>query len=220
MPFPNDEEAMKKNKRISGKAVNGVKGILTAGAGLAKKSPLSKINDIASALGAVRGKARPLVAILMGSPNDWDSMKGAWEVLARMNIPYQVVVASAHRSPEKVAQFARSARGNGLEVIIAGAGMAAHLAGAVAANTTLPVIGVPLKSGALAGVDALYSTVQMPPGIPVATVSIDGARNAGLLALSILSIKRPQIASYLESYRADALKGIEEKAAELAKSVK
>jgi 5-(carboxyamino)imidazole ribonucleotide mutase len=120
-------------------------------------------------------------------------------------------ISSAHRLPEKTAEYARTARKRGIEVIIAGAGMAAHLAGAVAAHTTLPVIGVPLKSGALSGVDALYSTVQMPPGVPVATVSIDGAKNASYLACEILSIKYPAIAKRLDDFRKRMRKSLEEK---------
>ncbi|MFQ3573160.1 MAG: 5-(carboxyamino)imidazole ribonucleotide mutase, partial [Thermodesulfovibrionales bacterium] len=137
---------------------------------------------------------KPLVLILMGSDSDLSVMEKCAEVLREFQIPFEMDVSSAHRLPEKTANLASSARQRGIEVIIAGAGMAAHLAGVIAANTTLPVIGVPLKSGALNGVDALYSTVQMPPGIPVATVAIDGAKNAGYLACSILSIKYPQFA--------------------------
>ncbi|MEK6693103.1 MAG: 5-(carboxyamino)imidazole ribonucleotide mutase, partial [Nitrospirota bacterium] len=132
-------------------------------------------------------------------------------------IPYVMDISSAHRLPEKTAEYARTARKRGIEVIIAGAGMAAHLAGAVAAHTTLPVIGVPLKSGALKGVDALYSTVQMPSGIPVATVSIDGAKNAAYLACEILSIKYPEIAKKLESARNKMKKSLEERSRTLKK---
>jgi len=116
--------------------------------------------------------------------------------------------------PDKVAEFTKNARSSGFECIIAGAGLAAHLAGAVAANTTLPVIGVPLKSGALAGVDALYATVQMPSGIPVATVAIDGAKNAAILAAQILSIKYPEIAKKLEDMRAKMRQEVEKKSLE------
>ncbi|MCX8027010.1 MAG: 5-(carboxyamino)imidazole ribonucleotide mutase [Thermodesulfovibrionales bacterium] len=144
---------------------------------------------------------KPLVLILMGSDSDLPVMEKCAEVLKDFQIPFEMDVSSAHRLPEKTAKLASNARKNGIEVIIAGAGMAAHLAGVIAAHTTLPVIGVPLKSGALNGVDALYSTVQMPPGIPVATVAIDGAKNAGYLACSILSIKYPEIAKKLEEFR-------------------
>ncbi len=146
---------------------------------------------------------KPLVGILMGSESDLPVMEKAAEVLKEMGVSFEMDISSAHRLPEKTAEYTKSARQRGIEVLIAGAGMAAHLAGAVAANTTLPVIGVPLKSGALNGVDALYSTVQMPPGIPVATVAIDGAKNAAYLACSILSIKYPEIAEKLETYRKD-----------------
>ncbi len=145
--------------------------------------------------------AKPLVGILMGSESDMIVMQKAAEVLKTMKIPYEMEISSAHRLPEKTAEYARHARQRGIEVLIAGAGMAAHLAGALAANTSLPVIGVPVSSGALNGIDALYSTVQMPPGIPVATVAIDGAKNAALLACSILSIKYPEITEKLEAYR-------------------
>jgi 5-(carboxyamino)imidazole ribonucleotide mutase len=144
---------------------------------------------------------KPLVGILMGSDSDLPIMEKAAEVLKEMGVPYEMDISSAHRLPEKTADYAKNARGRGLEVIIAGAGMAAHLAGVIASHTTLPVIGVPLKSGALSGVDALYSTVQMPSGIPVATVAIDGAKNAAYLACSILSIKYPEIAKKLEDFR-------------------
>lgn len=144
---------------------------------------------------------KSLVGIIMGSESDLPVMEKAAEVLAGMGVPYELEIISAHRLPDKTAEYARTARDRGIEVIIAGAGMAAHLAGAIAANTTLPVIGVPIKSGALNGVDALYSTVQMPPGIPVATVAIDGAKNAAYLACSILSIKYTNIAVSLEAFR-------------------
>ncbi len=137
----------------------------------------------------------------MGSESDLPVMEKAGEVLESMGVPFDMDITSAHRLPDKTADYAKSARERGIEVIIAGAGMAAHLAGVIAANTTLPVIGVPIKSGALNGVDALYSTVQMPPGIPVATVAIDGAKNAAYLACSILSIKYPDIADKLEEFR-------------------
>lgn len=145
--------------------------------------------------------AKPLVGILMGSDSDLPVMEKAAEVLKEMGIPYEMNISSAHRLPDKTADYAKVARSRGIEVLIAGAGMAAHLAGVIAANTTLPVIGVPLKSGALNGLDALYSTVQMPAGIPVATVAIDGAKNAAYLACSILSIKYPEIAEKLNDYR-------------------
>jgi 5-(carboxyamino)imidazole ribonucleotide mutase len=154
---------------------------------------------------------KPLVGILMGSESDLPVMEKAAEALREMGIPFEMDISSAHRLPEKTADYARTARNRGIEVLIAGAGMAAHLAGVLAAHTTLPVIGVPLKSGALEGVDALYSTVQMPPGIPVATVGIDGTRNAAFLACEILSIKYPEIAKKLEDFRAKMRKEMEGK---------
>ena len=159
--------------------------------------------------------AKPLIGILMGSDSDWPVMEKAAEVLREMGISFEMDIRSAHRLPEKTADYAKTARDRGIEVLIAGAGMAAHLAGVLAAHTTLPVIGVPLKSGALEGVDALYSTVQMPPGIPVATVGIDGSKNAGYLACEILSIKYPEIAEKLEAFRQKMRKELEEKSRSL-----
>ncbi|MBI4686700.1 MAG: 5-(carboxyamino)imidazole ribonucleotide mutase [Nitrospirae bacterium] len=158
---------------------------------------------------------KPLVGILMGSHSDVPVMEKAAEALKEMGIPCEIDIISAHRLPEKAAAYAKSARKRGIEVIIAGAGMAAHLAGVIASHTTLPVIGVPLKSGALQGVDALYSTVQMPTGIPVATVAIDGAKNAAYLACSILSIKYPAIAKKLESFREKTRQSLEGKSKKL-----
>lgn len=134
------------------------------------------------------------VAILMGSNSDFGVMSKAISVLKKFEIPVEVHVYSAHRTPEKVAEFASNAKDNGFGVIIAGAGMAAALAGVVAGHTTLPVIGVPLKSNALEGVDALLSTVMMPSGIPVATVAIDGSKNAAYLAAQILAISDEELA--------------------------
>jgi 5-(carboxyamino)imidazole ribonucleotide mutase len=161
---------------------------------------------------------KPLVGILMGSDSDLPVMGKAAEVLKEMGIPFEMDISSAHRLPDKTANYARTARDRGIEVLIAGAGMAAHLAGVIASHTTLPVIGVPLKSGALDGVDALYSTVQMPPGVPVATVGIDGAKNAAYLACEILSIKYPHIAKKLEEFRAQTRKSLEEKSNALKQS--
>ena len=155
------------------------------------------------------------VGIIMGSDSDLPVMEKAAEVLKEMGIGYEMEISSAHRLPEKTAEYAKGARGRGIEVIIAGAGMAAHLAGVIASHTTIPVIGVPLKSGALNGLDALYSTVQMPAGIPVATVAIDGAKNAAYLACSILSIKYPEIAGKLEAYREKTRQALMEKSEEL-----
>jgi 5-(carboxyamino)imidazole ribonucleotide mutase len=154
---------------------------------------------------------KPLVGILMGSESDLPLMEKAMEVLKEMGIPYEMEIRSAHRMPEKTVRYARTARRRGIEVLIAGAGMAAHLAGVLASHTTLPVIGVPIKSGALNGADALYSTVQMPSGVPVATVGIDGSKNAAYLACEILSIKYPEIAKKIEDFRSKMKKSLEEK---------
>jgi 5-(carboxyamino)imidazole ribonucleotide mutase len=143
------------------------------------------------------------VAILMGSASDKEKMAPAADTLARYGIEADVRVLSAHRSPAKVAELASTARDEGYAAIICGAGMAAHLAGAVAAQTTLPVIGVPLSGGALNGVDALYATVQMPKGIPVATVAVDGAMNAALLAVQILAVDDAGLAQKLADHRAE-----------------
>ena len=141
------------------------------------------------------------VAVLMGSPNDADKMAPATATLERYGIEADVRVMSAHRSPAEVAEFTRSARDNGYKAIICGAGMAAHLAGAVAAHTTLPVIGVPLSGGAINGWDSLLATVQMPKGIPVATVAVDGAMNAALLAVQMLAVGDPALVAELEAHR-------------------
>ncbi len=145
----------------------------------------------------------PKVAVLMGSDSDMKVMEGALEVLRSFNIPYEVKILSAHRVPEDVASYAKTADGRGIKVIIAGAGWAAHLAGAIAANTILPVIGVPIESSPLQGLDALLSTVQMPPGIPVATVAIGkgGAKNAAFLAAEILALEDNSLREKLLDYR-------------------
>jgi 5-(carboxyamino)imidazole ribonucleotide mutase len=141
------------------------------------------------------------VGVLMGSPNDADKMKPAGETLERFGVEADVRVLSAHRNPAQVAELASGARAAGYAAFICGAGMAAHLAGAVAAQTTLPVVGVPLSSGALNGVDALYATVQMPKGVPVATVAVDGAMNAALLVVQMLAIQDDRLAAALEEDR-------------------
>jgi 5-(carboxyamino)imidazole ribonucleotide mutase len=143
------------------------------------------------------------VAILMGSANDQPKMAPATETLRSFGVEAEEHVMSAHRTPARVAAFASAARDDGYGVIICGAGMAAHLAGAVSAQTTLPVIGVPLSGGAIGGLDALYATVQMPRGIPVATVAIDGAANAALLAVEILAVNDSGLAERLAAYRAE-----------------
>lgn len=142
------------------------------------------------------------VAVLMGSPNDAEKMSGAGETLERFGLEADVRVLSAHRNPADVAAFVSGAREAGYAAIIAGAGMAAHLAGVCAAHTTLPVIGVPLSGGALNGVDALYATVQMPRGIPVATVAVDGSVNAALLVVQMLSVTDEDLARQLAEFRA------------------
>lgn len=142
------------------------------------------------------------VGIIMGSPSDGPVMEKASALLEELGIGYESVVSSAHRNPERTAAWARGAAGRGLKVVIAGAGLAAALPGVVAAHTRLPVIGVPIASGALNGVDALYSIVQMPPGIPVAAVGIDNARNAALFAAAILALDDPDVEAALERYRA------------------
>ena len=141
------------------------------------------------------------VGIVMGSDSDLPVVQKAFAVLNELGIPFEAHVYSAHRTPEEAARFAREARENGFGALIAAAGMAAHLAGAIAANTTLPVIGIPCKSAALDGTDALLSTVMMPSGIPVATVAIDGAKNAAFLALEIIGVTDPDIAAKLEMQR-------------------
>ena len=142
------------------------------------------------------------VAILMGSPNDREKMAPAVKTLEEFGLEVDEQVLSAHRTPDAVVAMARGARDNGYVAFICGAGMAAHLAGAVAAHTTLPVVGVPLSGGALNGVDALYATVQMPKGVPVATVAIDGAQNAALLVVEMLAISDEGLAKRLADYRA------------------
>jgi 5-(carboxyamino)imidazole ribonucleotide mutase len=145
----------------------------------------------------------PLVLIVMGSDSDLPVMQEAADVLTKFGIPWEMRISSAHRSPARTMTLASEAAGRGIKIIIAGAGMAAHLAGVVAAKTTLPVIGVPMPGGALNGVDALYSTVQMPAGIPVATMAIGkaGAKNAGIFAVQILAITNDSLANLLTTYR-------------------
>ena len=148
------------------------------------------------------------VGIVMGSASDLPVVRKAADTLKEFGVPCEVHVYSAHRTPDEAGAFARTAREKGFGVIIAAAGMAAHLAGAIAANTTLPVVGIPMKSNALDGVDALLSTVQMPSGIPVATVAIDGAVNAALLAVQILSVEDKNLAARLDKKRADGVKKV------------
>jgi phosphoribosylaminoimidazole carboxylase PurE protein len=154
------------------------------------------------------------VLIIMGSDSDLPIMEEAAKALKGFGVGYKMTVASAHRSPERALSLSKEARGKGIEVIIAGAGAAAHLAGVLAAKTTLPVIGVPIDATPLNGLDALLSTVQMPGGIPVASMAIGkaGAKNAGIFAAEILSIKYPEIAEKLAQFREDMAKKVEEKA--------
>ena len=156
------------------------------------------------------------VAIVMGSDSDLPIIKKATDTLSAFEIPFEAHIYSAHRTPEEARDFARSARDNGFGVIIAAAGMAAHLAGAVAANTTLPVIGIPCQSAVLDGMDALLSTVQMPSGIPVATVAINGGANAALLAAQILAVEDAELAAKLDAKRVSDAKAVLEKDAALA----
>ena len=158
------------------------------------------------------------VLILMGSDSDAPVMQGAVDLLRDLGIPCEMTVASAHRSPERVMRLVGEAPGRGVKVFIVGAGAAAHLAGVVAAHTTLPVIGVPIDSSALKGLDALLSTVQMPPGVPVATVSIGkpGATNAGVLAAQILALGDPAVASKVEQYKKQLAEKVEAAASRLS----
>lgn len=151
------------------------------------------------------------VAIVMGSDSDWPVVKGACSVLKDFGVPYEARILSAHRTPAAAAEFAKNARADGFGVILCAAGMAAHLAGAFAANTTLPVIGIPMKGGAMDGMDALLATVQMPSGYPVATVALNGTKNAAYLAVSILAVADDALAAKLEQFRADTAAAIAKK---------
>lgn len=161
--------------------------------------------------------AKALVGILMGSDSDWEVMSAAAARLEKFGIAHEVMVTSAHRAPDRTAEYARSAQQRGVRVIIAGAGVAAHLAGVVAAHTALPVLGVPLESGSLRGMDALLSTVQMPPGVPVATFAVGkaGAENAALFAAQILALGDPELANKFAGFKADLARQVEAKDARL-----
>jgi len=163
---------------------------------------------------------KPKVLIVMGSDSDLSLMEEATKVLEHFNISYQMTISSAHRTPERTVSIVRSAEKNGVEVIIAGAGAAAHLAGVIASHTVLPVIGVPIDSSPLKGIDALFSTVQMPPGIPVAAMAIGkaGAKNAAIFAVEILGIKDPVITSSLKDYRKKMASEVLKKAKKVEKS--
>jgi phosphoribosylamine--glycine ligase len=166
-------------------------------------------------------KNRAKVGIVMGSDSDFTVMKSAADVLKKFEIPFEITVASAHRTPARAAAFASGAKERGVAVIIAGAGHAAHLAGAMAAHTTLPIIGVPIDSSALAGFDALLSTVQMPPGIPVATVAVGkpGAYNAGVLAAQILALSDPDLAARLDAFKEEMADKVVEKSKKIEDAV-
>jgi len=161
------------------------------------------------------------VAIVMGSDSDWPVMQACTDTLAQFAVPFEVRIASAHRSPTETTAYAQAAAKNGIEVVIAAAGMAAHLAGVIAAHTSLPVIGVPMASGSLQGIDALLATVQMPPGVPVATVGIGsaGAENAAVLAVQILALKDKALAEKLSEYKAQLARSVEQKSKELQQQI-
>ena len=154
----------------------------------------------------------PLVGVIMGSKSDWETMRHVSEALTQFDVPHECLVMSAHRTPDRVAEYARGAESRGLEVIIAGAGGAAHLAGVIAAYTTIPVLAVPMESPSLKGLDSLLSMVQMPGGIPVGTLAIGkaGATNAGLFAVSILANKRPELREKLRAFRAEQARKVNE----------
>ena len=161
----------------------------------------------------------PQVGLIMGSDSDWPTMEAAAEALAEFGIPFEVGVVSAHRTPQKMLDYARSAAGRGIKVIIAGAGGAAHLPGMVASMTPLPVIGVPVPLKYLDGMDSLLSIVQMPAGVPVATVSIGGARNAGLLAVRILGASDPALLERMEAFQSELEAMVERKDEALRKTL-
>ena len=154
---------------------------------------------------------RKKVAVIMGSDSDWPVVKAACSVLKEFDVPFEAHILSAHRTPEAAAAFAKSARDEGYGVILCAAGMAAHLAGAFAANTTLPVVGIPMKGGAMDGLDARLATVQMPSGFPVATVALNGAKNAAYLAVEMLAVSDDELARRLEQFRDDTAAAIAKK---------
>jgi len=168
-----------------------------------------------------RSKESAVVGIVMGSDSDLKVMESTANILKDFGVAFEITVASAHRSPQRAAQWASSARERGIKVIIAGAGHAAHLAGAMAAHSSLPIIGVPIDSSCLQGMDALLATVQMPPGIPVATMAIgkSGAKNAGVLAVQILALTDDRLAAKLEKYKQDMAAEVAQKAKKLEKSI-
>ena len=145
----------------------------------------------------------PLVGVAMGSESDWPTMEAAADMLARFGVPFEARVLSAHRTPDAMTDYARTAAGRGLRVVVAGAGGAAHLPGMIAASTVLPVVGVPVATALMSGLDSLLSVVQMPRGVPVASVAVGGAANAGILAVQILATADPDLAEALAAYRAE-----------------
>ena len=163
-----------------------------------------------------KGEITMKVAIIMGSNSDWPILEPAEKTLKEFGVEVEVVVASAHRTPDQVHEFAVGARDRGVEAIIAAAGLAAHLGGVIAAYTTLPVIGIPISGGPLKGMDALLSFVQMPSGVPVATMAIDGAKNAAIFAVEILAVAHPELVEKLAAYRVKMREEVAAKAAKLA----
>ncbi|NMB11216.1 MAG: 5-(carboxyamino)imidazole ribonucleotide mutase [Firmicutes bacterium] len=163
-------------------------------------------------------KTTPLIGVVVGSDSDLPVMKSGLEILERWEVPFEVRILSAHRTPSVAADYAKNAKERGLKVIIAAAGMAAHLPGVLAAYTTLPVIGVPIASGQLGGMDALYAIVQMPPGIPVASVGLNAGKNAALLAVEILGLTDPLWQEQLKAYREEQAKGVLDKDQRLRES--
>ncbi|NLT95632.1 MAG: 5-(carboxyamino)imidazole ribonucleotide mutase [Clostridia bacterium] len=163
--------------------------------------------------------SQPLVGIVMGSDSDLPIMQEAAKILKSFNVGFEIVVASAHRTPYKALSYAEKAEERGLEVLIAGAGAAAHLPGVLAAVTPLPVIGVPINATPLQGLDSLYAIVQMPSGIPVATVAVNGAKNAGLLAVQILAVKYPNLRERFKEYKKQLAREVEEKAEKVKRIV-
>lgn len=160
------------------------------------------------------------VAVIMGSDSDFAIVQNAIKELKSYDVPFEVHVMSAHRTPELASKFASNAKANGFGIIICAAGMAAHLAGVIAGHTTLPVIGIPIKSGAMNGLDALLATVQMPSGIPVATVAVDGAKNAAVLAIQMLALSDDTLASKLENAKKEMIDGVIAKDAKMQEAIK
>jgi len=163
---------------------------------------------------------KPIVGIIMGSDSDLPVMREAAEILTQFEVPYEMTIVSAHRTPDKLYSYSKEAKDRGIKIIIAGAGGAAHLPGMVAAMTALPVVGVPVKTSTLNGVDSLYSVVQMPPGVPVATVAINGAKNAGILAAQILGTVDEKVYNAVDKYKKDLESMVLKKAEDLESTIK